>query len=64
MLNVYGEVVRPGLGGDHVVDVDVAPLEFAGRRIHQPVLLALDMYGLRVEDHHPHAAGLEPAPLL
>jgi hypothetical protein len=31
VLNVYGEVVRPGLGGDHVVDVDVTPLEFARR---------------------------------
>ena len=64
VLNVDGEVVRPGLGGDHVVDVDVAPLEFARRCIHQPVLLALNVDGLRVENHHPHVAGLEPASLL
>ena len=62
--DVHRKVIGPRLSGDHVVDVDVATLEFARRRVDQPVLLALFLDGLRVEDHHAHVAGLEPTPLL
>ena len=57
-------VVGPGLPGHHVGDFDDAALELAGRRVHQPIGLGLLVDRLRVEQHHPHLAGLEVAALL
>ena len=42
----------------------IAALELAGGRVDQPVLLPLLVDRLRVEQHHPHLAGLEVAALL
>lgn len=51
-----------GLG--HVSRIDVTALELASGGVDEPVLLALGLDGLRVENHHPNLTRLESAPLL
>ncbi len=44
------QLVVPGLARHHVGDLDVAPLEFPGGRVDEPVLLGLMLDGLGVEE--------------
>ena len=61
---MHRNVVVPGLPNHHIGDLDEATLELTGGGIDKAVALGLDVYRLRIEQHHPYLTRLELASAL
>lgn len=53
--------VVPRLASHHVGDVDVSAFEFADCCVDEPVVLALSVEGLGIDEHNAYLAGFEVA---